>query len=814
MQGYKTETYKNLNSSFCDEIGSNVWVDQFFKEVLLLATKNRKMPVIVLDDMHNLHNHTIITSIARLLRFLTFEMGVVLISREQMPKAIKSLNISNTNVELTAQDLAFTNDHCLAYAQTVIKHEAINSIDPHFNASLNEKVVRLFNQTDGWPVFACFAINRLISGGVEAEHENNLNVQDDISSYLEQHIFDNLSVEMKDTLIALAPYSAVNKAFYQDCLVLPIEFDQFIKTNGLLTNSNVVPCFIRLREPLRQLLLPLWLDQNPNIKSEIFNKSYKWYLESKMIIEAILLCIERSHWLMAINLIEKETEFLLASGRSNELCAQFNIIPEELVNNRPVLLIFMARYFYHQVTHLKVTHYVDQASSSISKDTAGALPDEKYIHRSKEQILSDISQLKHWIGGLLNEGSSGYDAPKVEIRAQCSDDQITAGLMCGLYYLSIGKIPKAQGLLQSALKKALTGRNQSVLSKSIIALGWVCYLTGEYTVLHTILGSLKATLSNADRAIFAVAHQSNWIMILTLLERGNISQADQLLQESLLHKNMKDSPMDVQFESLIMQVILKIEFNQFEEAEKIFENLDILSFELPSAVQQCFFSIPALKSEMYLKQNCLEKALLWVNNFSCPDSDKNTIRYQYESLIKADVLVAQGQFIEAFNVLAFLKKAAEKSGNQIILMKAYISEALAYESRHEQVQALESFHQAIQLGSQMGSVTSFLRDKTQMTCLLGRAKVAFNYPTYIVTLMAALNNNVEDSSKGADKIMLTTLSKREREVLALMAKGNSNPEIASSLCRSLGTIKIHVHNIYKKLGVSNRVTALNKYHSA
>src|SRR5690606_21030646 len=57
-----------------------------------------------------------------------------------------------------------------------------------------------------------------------------------------------------------------------------------------------------------------------------------------------------------------------------------------------------------------------------------------------------------------------------------------------------------------------------------------------------------------------------------------------------------------------------------------------------------------------------------------------------------------------------------------------------------------------------------------------------------------------------------SLSKREKEVLQLMVTGRSNPEIANTLCRSLGTVKIHVHNIYKKLGVTNRINAINKYH--
>jgi len=55
-----------------------------------------------------------------------------------------------------------------------------------------------------------------------------------------------------------------------------------------------------------------------------------------------------------------------------------------------------------------------------------------------------------------------------------------------------------------------------------------------------------------------------------------------------------------------------------------------------------------------------------------------------------------------------------------------------------------------------------------------------------------------------------SLSKREAEILGLVVSGCSNEEISNLLCRSLGTIKLHVHSIYKKLGVSNRVNAIKK----
>lgn len=54
------------------------------------------------------------------------------------------------------------------------------------------------------------------------------------------------------------------------------------------------------------------------------------------------------------------------------------------------------------------------------------------------------------------------------------------------------------------------------------------------------------------------------------------------------------------------------------------------------------------------------------------------------------------------------------------------------------------------------------------------------------------------------------MSKRELEVLQLMAKGYSNGEIASQLFVSLNTVKTHVSNIFIKLEVGRRTQAVEK----
>lgn len=57
-----------------------------------------------------------------------------------------------------------------------------------------------------------------------------------------------------------------------------------------------------------------------------------------------------------------------------------------------------------------------------------------------------------------------------------------------------------------------------------------------------------------------------------------------------------------------------------------------------------------------------------------------------------------------------------------------------------------------------------------------------------------------------------TMTKRERQVIALIADGNTNKEIAQKLHLSTYTIKSHVHNILEKLALNTRVQIAKHAH--
>lgn len=88
--------------------------------------------------------------------------------------------------------------------------------------------------------------------------------------------------------------------------------------------------------------------------------------------------------------------------------------------------------------------------------------------------------------------------------------------------------------------------------------------------------------------------------------------------------------------------------------------------------------------------------------------------------------------------------------------------------------------------------------------------------TVVVEKEVYITSPVNDSHLQAGFVSDTSLiaqlalSKRELEILNLLAQGNSNQEIATSLFVSLSTVKTHNQNLFEKLEVKRRLQAVEK----
>jgi len=90
-------------------------------------------------------------------------------------------------------------------------------------------------------------------------------------------------------------------------------------------------------------------------------------------------------------------------------------------------------------------------------------------------------------------------------------------------------------------------------------------------------------------------------------------------------------------------------------------------------------------------------------------------------------------------------------------------------------------------------------------------KVASGQQYFEASLASSLLSRLlQGRGKGQDKTSTPDLTSREEEVLGLIVRGYSNKEIADELNISPRTVKAHVSNILKKMGVEDRTQAAVK----
>ena len=130
-----------------------------------------------------------------------------------------------------------------------------------------------------------------------------------------------------------------------------------------------------------------------------------------------------------------------------------------------------------------------------------------------------------------------------------------------------------------------------------------------------------------------------------------------------------------------------------------------------------------------------------------------------------------------------------------LLAQAYESASLRRRLRHEREQTRDFLEW-------LGARSSELMDAPIRLATMQRPAAAPVTVPAVATTAAGRDDRI---------VFAGLLTRRELDVLRLLAEGGSNRRIAAALVISEGTVKFHVNSILRKLRVSNRAEAVSRY---
>ena len=175
---------------------------------------------------------------------------------------------------------------------------------------------------------------------------------------------------------------------------------------------------------------------------------------------------------------------------------------------------------------------------------------------------------------------------------------------------------------------------------------------------------------------------------------------------------------------------------------------------------------------------------------------------------QARVHLAEGDSASALAILERLCQQAKDQPDE--RLKVAVLQAIAYQANGELDKALQALRDALMLAEPDGFMRIFLDEGAVMAQLLSDAMAQGMMPGYVSKLLAVFEAEKQEPDLPLPQALIDPLSERELEVLALVAAGLKNKEIAEQLFISLNTVLYHIKNIYDKLGVRKRTLAIIK----
>jgi LuxR family maltose regulon positive regulatory protein len=758
--------------------------------------------VLVLDDLHVIRDETVYAVLNYLLERLPPQMRLVIATRYDPPLALNRLRARGQVAEIRLDELQFTSEETSLFLK--------ESLAPVFTP---DQLSLLYQRTQGWAAGLSLLVSSLQRLPAQTDRETFFShlrrTNRTLFDFLAEEVLNHQEPVIREFLLQTSLLSEMSPGLCRAITRNPEAaniLEELFRLNLFITAVDTAATTFRYHDLFKEFLRQRITSQRPEELKELHRRAAQ---AEKLPSRQIHHLLEAQMWDKAAGLIEGEGERLVARGAFDTLKEWIAALPAETRERKPRLSFLLGVGGYQELDFgaTSTRRYFELALKGfrqagdrvgegealsylltyrlMSGDFEGALD---YINRALALPVSPQRRVmvlmgRAWLelGLETHQPDSAWLDEALDLAENTPDPGPVYGLLSSqlpVFGAMAGGLARLERFLEIA---------RSYLDR-LAGPMLTAYLSVQ-TLISLWRGDWPRAIEAAEAALTECGPEGSlsWIMVgaglflpVYYALGGQNEQADTYLerqevelQQPHMASFLKTWPMFILYQAGRTRLLQ----NRLEEAQQTLERMAELTNRQEWPIS------PALR--LMLKGLIELSRENWV---SAEAALQEAANYQEKM-----------QLINLFGLarlhLAYVYLRQQHTEQALAELRVVLEQCRAdntpgrilWENR-EVVKPL------LQLALGRGVEAEFARE------VLQRIEIERQSQPSVLAMPAGLK--IPESCE--------RLTRREQEILILLASGLSNSEIAERLTISFNTVKRHVAHLYEKLEVSSRLQAVSR----
>ncbi len=758
---------------------------------------------LVLDDYHLIQSGEIHDALSYLLDYIPPRLHIVLISRYAIPISLGHFRVRGQIVEIPASDMRFTEEETARFFEEIIP------------VSLSvEEVHDLARYTEGW-----VGGLQLLGLSLKEKHTPH-NLKDilnrarhETADYLVDEVLQAQPVKIRSFLETTALLDRFNADLCREITGssdVPEMLDHLYRNNLFLVPLDGEHTWYRYHHLLSEIIRKQIKTSSPAMFCNIQRRAALWFAEKGLLEDAFRHAFSSEDPEFAADLLEEYLLFIPdRSGYSSGL-RWIAKVPYHILNQRALLGL-------HDCAQ-KAEGFRFAEVEELLRGIETRLPEafERY-DGFKKTLCRDLFTYLSYMVRYYYRGPKKADVERLSEACGVISQQNKqlAGyirMFVALRYLMQGDLIMADKTLKDAT--AVTFTTESTLAR-ILWYRFSAVVERTQGRLH----SSEAILAEAFEMLDRKGLSDTPLKLLLHLPmawlsyyRNDIDHARELAAAAVQHGERAEFARDVVDGGMLLAFICLAEGNMdgaeefVEKTRQVVKTFDTVEMEV---------SLDAWTARLSMLRGDLASALEWAQQRRVSLDEPFSLRLVDECMTQAELWFRQGLYRETADMLRRLRVLCKDRNLMLAVLEADILYSATLYALNDYNGAKLVLEQALQFAETEKCMRPFANLVPIVSPLLlemTRQRREDQGSSFLHTItkscgIAAEHVNQDRFQAGG----IRDLTTREVEILALMAAGYRNKEIAKKTFVSHNTIKSHIQHIFEKLNVTNRSQAIRYF---